>query len=478
MSEAKIPSNYFDMTLEECRLVFDTIDNLVIVDEQGRIKYLSPGMFPVVEAYNKRPLPDVVVGKHISEVHPASKIGNAVEHGRFDETCFYFASGVTNIAKIKSLYRDDRRIGAIDYDIFTNGQEIKDFLDKLTGYAEKGFLNLQDTFQSMYETSKKQHAIKYCVADIIGKSQAMIALRMQIGKISESNSTVLITGKTGCGKEMVAHSIHNLSLRCKYPMIEINCAAIPESLVESELFGYEEGSFTGAKRGGRTGKFEMADRSTIFLDEVDQLPYHIQPKLLRVLQEREVTRIGGGTKPVDIRVLAATNKDLWKLVEEGRFREDLYYRLNVVEVYLPPLMERKEDIPLLVNFQLKKLSREMTKEVRGVSKEVMELFYSYDWPGNVRELNNVLEHAMNICQGDILELEHFDSFVSRVLEKRVHVDFSGESPLEQVRARAEAEAIRRALELTQDNRSLAAKLLKISRTALYNKILKYGILKR
>ena len=286
------PSDNFDMTLEECRLVFDTMDNLIIIDERGRIKYFSPNMYSMVEAYNKRPLPDKVVGKHVSEVHPATKILNAARSEKFDETCFYFASDVTNIARIKNLYLDGRLVGAIDYDIFTDGVELKEFLQKVSEYAEKGFINLQDTFQSMYETSKKQQTIKYCVTDIIGKSQAMTALRMQIAQVSESNSTVLVTGKTGCGKEMVAHSIHNLSRRCKRPMITINCAAIPEALVESELFGYEEGSFTGAKRGGRIGKFEMADKSTVFLDEVDQLPYHIQPKLLRVLQEREVTRVG------------------------------------------------------------------------------------------------------------------------------------------------------------------------------------------
>lgn len=476
MSMEKKPEyRNFDMTLEECRLVFDTIDNLIIIDDQGRIKYFSPGMFSMVEAYNKRPVPETVVGRHISEVHPASKIGNAIQTDRFDETCFYFASNVTNVAKIKGLYRDGKRVGAIDYDIFTDGPELKAFLDELLAYSEKGYINLQDTFQSMLETSRKQHAIKYCVTDILGKSPAMVSLRMQIGKISESNSTVLITGKTGCGKEMVAHSIHNLSLRCKYPMVEINCAAIPESLVESELFGYEEGAFTGAKRGGQVGKFEMADKSTILLDEVDQLPYHVQSKLLRVLQEREITRIGGGTKPVDIRVLAATNKDLWQLVQEGKFREDLYYRLNVVEIHIPPLAERKEDIPLLVNYQLKKLNKEMAKEVRGVSAETMELFLNYDWPGNVRELNNILERAMNVCQGPVLELEHLGSFVSTVLDKSVAADFTAASPLEQVRNRAEAEAIRRALELTQNNRSMAARILKISRTALYDKMVKYHI---
>ena len=471
----KLPYNNFNMTLEECRLVFDNIKNLVIVDEKGNLKYLSPGMFPMIEAYNKKAIPTTVVGKHISEVHPATKMTEALKDKNFDNVCFYFASDVTNIAKIKTLTKDGKIVGAIDYDIFTDGIDLKEFLDDVFNYTQKGFVNLKDTFESMYETSKKDKPIKYCVTDIIGNSAAIQALRMQIGKISESDSTVLITGKTGCGKELVAHSIHNLSLRCKKEMVEINCAAIPENLFESELFGYEEGSFTGAKKSGSAGKFEMADQSTIFLDEVDQLPYHIQPKLLRVLQEREVTRIGGKTKPIDIRVIAATNKDLWKMVKDGKFREDLYYRLNVVEINIPSLCERPEDIPLLAEYQLKKLNRRMTKNVKYISPEVMELFKNYDWPGNVRELNNILEHAMNICQGDTLKSEHLGSFVSRVIANQVEIDYSSESPLETIRMKAEAQAIKRTLELTKNNRSLAAKILKISRTSLYDKILKYNI---
>ena len=218
-----------------------------------------------------------------------------------------------------------------------------------------------------------------------------------------------------------------------------------------------------------------ADKSTVFLDEVDQLPYHIQPKLLRVLQEREVTRVGGETKPVDIRVIAATNKDLWQMVQDGKFREDLYYRLNVVNVHIPSLSERPEDIPLLANYQLKRLNKEMTKEVKAISGEVMELFQRYDWPGNVRELNNVLEHAMNLCDGDTLELKHFDRLFAQALRKNLEVDFSAESPLERIRDNAEREAICKALELTQNNRSMAARLLKISRMSLYNKMRKYEI---
>ncbi len=465
----------FDMTLEECRAVFDTIDNLVIVDDKGFLKYLSPDMFAMIEAYNKKPIPETVVGKHISEIHPATKILNALQDGKEDELCFYFASDVTNIARIKAVRRNGKLIGAIDYDYFTDGIALKEFIDKIAEYSEKGFINLQDTFQSMLETSKKQRTFKYVVTDIIGRSPAIRSLRMQIGKIAESNSTVLVTGKTGCGKELVAHSIHNLSLRCRNPIVEVNCAAIPETLFESELFGYDDGAFTGAKRGGKKGLFEKADKSTIFLDEVDQLPYHVQPKLLRVLQEKEITRIGGSTKPVDIRVIAATNKDLWKLVKEGKFREDLYYRLNVVELHIPPLCERKEDIPLLVSYQIKKLNREMTKEIRTVSPDVMELFQSYDWPGNVRELNNVLEYAMNVCMEDTIRRDHLGSFLLKVIGKGMSFDFESENPLEDIRRQAEKEAVSAALKITKNNRSKAAKLLKISRTALYDKIEKYGL---
>lgn len=211
------------------------------------------------------------------------------------------------------------------------------------------------------------------------------------------------------------------------------------------------------------------------MDEVNSLPYHIQPKLLRALQEKEVTRIGGKPRPVNIRVIAATNQDLWKLVEEGKFREDLYYRLNVVEIDIPPLAQRREDIPILAQHQLHKLNRQMVKRVERISDEVMALFEAYDWPGNVRELNNILERAMNRCRGDTLEVENLGDFVTKVLNKQVEVDWEDENPLEKVRMQAEKEAIQRALEVTKGNRSQAARLLKISRTSFYDKLEKYRI---
>ncbi len=467
--------NNFDMTLDECRAVFDTLDDLVIVDADGYLKYLSPDMYPVIEAYNKKPIPDSIVGKHISEIHPASKILNALDPHKNDELSFYFASNVTNIARIKSIKKDGKTVGAIDYDYFTDGPMLKAFVDKLVEYHKKGFINLQDTFQSMLVESRNERTIKYVVTDIIGNSPAIRQLRMQIGRIAESDSTVLITGKTGCGKELIAHSIHNLSLRCKKKMIELNCAAIPDSLFESELFGYVGGAFTGARRDGQKGMFELADNSTIFLDEVDQLPLHVQPKLLRVLQEREVTRIGGTPKPIDIRVIAATNKDLWALVKEGSFREDLYYRLNVIELTVPSLKERRDDIPQLIDYQLKKLNRKMSRNISGVSDEVLDAFMNYDWPGNVRELNNIIEHAMNVCSDDIIGLKDLGSFVNRAALRTLDISFDSDNPLEDIRNKAERDAIETALRMTDNNRSKAAALLRISRTALYDKISKLGL---
>lgn len=463
----------FDMTLDECRLVLDTVDNMVIVDAEGRLKYLSPNMIPILRQLLGREVPEQIAGAHISEIHPISKLQAVLQEGKGVENAFYFVSGTTNVARIKPLYREGNLVGAIDYDIFSDGVELKEFLNQVVDYSIKGFLNLRETVEMIQETGKRLEKVKYCISDFLGESEAARELRLQISHLGETDSTVMIRGATGCGKEVVAHAIHNISRRSKKPMVEINCAAIPDTLVESELFGYEEGAFTGASRGGKAGKFEMADGGTLFLDEVNSLPYHIQPKLLRALQEKEVTRIGGKPKMVDIRVIAATNQDLWKLVEEGKFREDLYYRLNVIELQIPTLAQRREDIPLLVQHQLNKLNRQMVRRVERVSDEVMALFESYDWPGNVRELNNILERAMNLCQGDILEMRHLGDFVTKALRNQTEVDMDAESPLELIRAQAEWAAIQKALEITGGNRTQAAKMLKISRTSLYEKLEKY-----
>ena len=241
---------------------------------------------------------------------------------------------------------------------------------------------------------------------IIGGSPAAKTMLRIIKRVADSPSPALITGATGTGKELAARSIHEQSKRNKYPFVAINCSSIPENLFESELFGYEEGAFTGARKGGKMGKIEMAQGGTLFLDEIGELPLSIQPKLLRILQEYELERVGSNKKiHLDVRIIAATNRDLSEMVEEKTFREDLFYRLNVINLKLPPLRERKGDIMPIAENYLKKLHLKMETPLQSFSEEVRERFAAYPWPGNVRELQNAIEYAANICESDVMTLE-------------------------------------------------------------------------
>jgi two-component system NtrC family response regulator len=307
---------------------------------------------------------------------------------------------------------------------------------------------------------------------VIGESQAMKEIMMLIERVATSNATVMITGDSGTGKEVTARAIHLASERRDQPFVPVNCAALPEQLLESELFGHEKGAFTGAVA-LRTGRFEMADNGTIFLDEIAEMPLAMQAKLLRVIQERSFERVGGTeTLKVDLRIIAATNKDIKKAVECGEFREDLYYRLNVIHIQLPPLKDRKEDILLLANnFLLKYMKGTNPKEI---SPEAMELLLNYDWPGNIRELQNVIERAVIICQGDMVLPEH----LPKELQKNDYSDVdniikfpdAGIS-LEEV----EKELILKALEKSNGNQTKAAQLLGITRSALIYRSQKYNI---
>ncbi len=468
--------NYFGLTLEECKMVLDHIGGLIVVDAEGKIKYMDPQMYERIAAISGGDMIKDVVGKPIASVHPTSRLCSTIKTRTGDNEYFYFSMGITNVARIRPLFSKGTFMGAIDFDLYGNADELKQFFDKMVKLSVSGVMDFSDSIDIITTNDKRLKNVKYCVSDIIGTSPAMIELKKKIYGMSLSESTVLIEAETGCGKELAAHSIHNISRRRANKLVEINCAAIPENLVESELFGYEEGAFTGAKKGGKIGKFELADKGTLFLDEVDQLPYHVQPKLLRALQEKEVTRIGGRTVPVNIRVIAATNKNLSELVAEGKFREDLYYRLNVIKMKIPPLRERKQDIPLLAENQRKRLNDSMAKSVKGISKEAMELFMNYSWPGNVRQLNNVLESAMNLCEGEILLPEHFEDFFAEILTPNVSREYlSEENPIERAKNAAEAEVIKKALEVCGYNKAKTAAMLKISRTALYHKIERFHI---
>lgn len=315
---------------------------------------------------------------------------------------------------------------------------------------------------------KKDLSRCYCFPNIIGESDAMKKVFSLIEKVAKSDSTVIILGESGTGKELIATTIHYQSDRKDKPLIKVNCAAIPEGLIESELFGHEKGAFTGAiKR--KAGKFELANGGTIFLDEIGDIPLFTQAKILRVIQERQFERLGGTeTLNVDVRIIAATNKNLEDEVKKGNFREDLYYRLNVIPIMLPPLRERKEDIPNLIDFFLNKRTNKLSRNIR-FSKDAINALLGYDYPGNVRELENIVERCVTLATTDIIQEDDLPSFI---FEKTDNKRFFS---LSDVAAEAEKEHIIRILKAAKGNKTRAAELLGISRKTLWEKMNAYRI---
>jgi len=309
---------------------------------------------------------------------------------------------------------------------------------------------------------------------LIGSSEAVKNLKNLVLKISQNDATVLLLGESGVGKEVVAKAIHTLSGRKKGPFIGINCAALPELLLESELFGYEDGAFTGARKGGKIGRFELAKGGAILLDEIGDMPLNMQAKLLRVLQEKEFTRLGGtATIPLDARVIAATNKDLKKMVAEGKFRADLFYRLNVISVNVPPLRERKEDIPALIGHFLHKIAAGKEIPPKIVSDRALALLVSYEWPGNIRELENVVERLIYISEGNVIRVEDLPSPIRQLGGSGERE--AGSCSLKQAVQKLEKDMIVKALRETNNNRVRAANLLGLPRASFYHKLKEYGI---
>jgi len=318
---------------------------------------------------------------------------------------------------------------------------------------------------------------KFSFADIIGESKTIRYAKKKASRVAEGDSTVLITGDSGTGKELFAHAIHMASLRRKGALVKVNCAGIPENLLESELFGYEPGAFTGARKEGKPGKFELAHNGTIFLDEIGDMSMGMQAKLLRVIQDNEIERIGGtACYEVDVRILCATNRDLWDMVQKGEFREDLYYRLDVINIHIPPLRERIEDIPLLIGHFIPLIKKRAHSKVTSVSHEVLDCFMGYGWPGNVRELKNVLEGAMNLNTGDSIAMEALPSKArkkmtgqTRFRQTRGHEAHPAQKDLKAM----QKAMIEQALITHRGNKRQAALELNISRSTLYNKLKSY-----
>ena len=320
---------------------------------------------------------------------------------------------------------------------------------------------------------KEELGRRYEYDNIIGRSEAMQEIFATVERVAPSRATVLLAGESGVGKDLIARAIHFYSPRRDRPLVKINCTAIPENLMESELFGYEKGAFTGAA-GSKPGKFEQADTGTVFLDEIGDVPAAIQVKLLRILQEREFERLGSNvTRHIDVRVVAATNQDLRAALEQGTFREDLYYRLNVVPINIPPLRDRKQDIPFLAEHFLHKLAPDAGREVEGITDAAMEKLVAYHWPGNVRELENVIERALVLANGK--QLDGGDIKLEMAPRPRAQSGDPSFLPEGMTLDQYEQELIREALRRADGNKSQAARLLGLTRNALRYRLTQMGL---
>lgn len=373
--------------------------------------------------------------------------------------------GTISKAANESMKKQKPVIGESNY--ISGASAVRIPMGKDFGFGFNNEDNIQKNNSLMNEMKKYQNA-KYNFSDIIGNTKEIDRAKEIANIAAQSSSNVLIFGETGTGKEVFAQSIHNASARFGNPFVAINCAAIPQNLMESSFFGYESGAFTGAKKGGSAGVFEQANGGTLFLDEISEMHLELQSKILRVLQEREVRRIGSEKViQLDIRIISASNKDLDKLAKEGRFRQDLFYRLNVLDINLPSLRYIKEDIPLLVKHAIKKMNITFGKFVEGIDEEALGILVNYSWPGNIRELMNCVEKAFNIIGNErIIRIEH----LPRNIKESFNVADVNEDGLEEMLKGYEREIILKAFKINNGIKSKTADYLKISTTTLWRKM--------
>ncbi len=447
-----------DIDQQYCYDVLNTVFNttnewVVVVDEQSRITMMS-------KAYKEfigDPNPE---GKHVTDVIENTQMHRVVATGKKMIGGIQEIKGNKMIAMRIPIKKEGKVVGAVGKAIF---KDISDFysLNKKMNTLMKEV----EYYKKELQLLEKENIAFECLP---GHSRRLQGVLEQARMAARGDSTILITGESGTGKELLVHAIHNASPRHMAPLVKINCAAIPAELLESELFGYEEGAFTGARQKGKPGKFEIAHGGTIFFDEVGDMPLDMQPKLLRVIQEKEIERVGGSTlRKVDVRIIAATNRNLEKMVEEKRFRRDLFYRLDVVSLELPPLRERKDDIPEIARLLKKRIADRLNVYVEDISPETLDYLQRYDWPGNIRELENVIERAVNLLDDDIvIKPKHLPE---RITKKETVLKYENKT-LKEIVGELEREVILSLLKEHNGNKNRVAKQLGISRTALYKKL--------
>ncbi|PEJ28745.1 sigma 54-interacting transcriptional regulator [Bacillus pseudomycoides] len=453
--------------IEWFRLSFDTAyEGIAIVDENGVIQMFNDTYSRFVGVSKEE-----AIGQLAENVIENTRLPVVLKTGVPERNQVHRLQGQNLVVHRMPIWKQGRVIGAVGMLIHEGISDIYKILER--------FDQKDSAVKPLFSKPKKKQ-IRF--EDILGESQTISETKKMARKAAGSKASVLITGESGVGKEQFARAIHDTGITKNGPFISVNCAAIPDNLLESELFGYAEGAFTGAKKNGKAGKFELANHGTLFLDEIGDMSLLTQVKILRVLQEREIERIGGTYPiPVDFRLIAATNKDLKQMVREGTFREDLYHRLHVIPIHIPPLRFRKQDIPLIVEEHLQKLCQMYGAKEKTLDKEVLRLMFHYNWPGNVRELINVLERLFALSDDVHIRAKDLpEEFYYRDMEQKKLVPMIQSLPAKQeamkvVREEEERGLIERVLKEAKGNKSKAAALLGISRATLYNKLSRFKI---
>jgi len=454
----------------------ETIYSFVIVDSCGQIVYLSDSYAKLLGttkgSASGKPVEDVIPGTRLRAIMKTGKPEIGAIMKLYDHTQGCEISVVCNRIPIKE---NGNVIGALGMTIIDNLLEVS----KLHKEVEQIKLQNQQYLEKLNAIEKSMNPFER----VIGQSEAIRAIKKTISDYADSNLAVLISGETGVGKEVFAKAIHQVSNRAFNNYVKINCSAIPSALLESELFGYAEGAFTGALKGGKIGKFELADKGTLLLDEIGEMPMDLQVKLLRVIQEKEFEKVGGvKTIPFTARLICCTNQNIEAMIAKGRFRQDLYYRINAIEITIPPLRQRPEDIEPLCRHFLQRINRENGLSIQGFDNKVLDLFHSHNWPGNVRELEHIIARAAVICRKNIITTEELGFFVDKQKSPYIqattgsaHEKSTDDYSLRKQTQSAEKELILQALRQTGGNKTKAASLLNIDRSRLYSKLKKYNI---
>ncbi len=429
-------------------------EGILAIDDKGIIIYANSFFLNMLQVKEED-----ILGKKVWNTLPGCHLYDTVLQG-YSQWGENLKIGGRDFLIVRfPIKRDGKVVGAVVKTIFPDMTTAKGIVSRIINPVK---------------TMEPRRSLYTCM-DIIGETPPMLAAMKLARKAARTDSTLLITGESGTGKEVFAQAVHTRSIRRDRPFIKVNCAAIPDNLLESELFGFVDGAFTGATKGGKPGKFELAEGGTIFLDEIGDMSLPMQAKLLRVLQEKEIDRIGSTKSiPLDVRITAATNQELQKLVREGRFREDLYYRLKVIEIKIPPLREHRKDIPILADYLIRRINQRVGTNIQDIKPESMQLMMSYDWPGNVRELENILERAINQSEENQIDLTGLIAPVDGTYQE-ISTPKVRQEDLRKTVDQKERDLILNALTRAGGNKAKAARILNIQRSVLYKKMARLKI---